>query len=156
VLRYTIELVPKGDESRKRVIGVAEIANVGGTKTIGNYSVRLRGGTSTWTGLGDWRRGSVQGFPRLRQGAWDLMYRALHACIADRNRKVPAPSDTQTSLDSGPLDNPLADAVRALREGATEGHVFTQVINLLEESDPQEHRVNHLCAAVLRAAIRGM
>lgn len=43
MLRCTIELVPKGDESRKRVIGLVEIANTGtGTLERGNYGVVLK------------------------------------------------------------------------------------------------------------------
>jgi hypothetical protein len=43
-LRVTIELIPRGDESRKRKVAVVDIANDGtGTHEVGNYDVRAEG-----------------------------------------------------------------------------------------------------------------
>ncbi len=83
MLRITIELVPHGVESRKRVLGQAIIANDGtGTHDTGNYNVRLM----KW-GPGEraWKRGRVVGFPRLKLGPWDLLFCALRNCVGHRN-----------------------------------------------------------------------
>lgn len=87
MLRVTVELVPGGDESRARVLHVAEISN-DGKKTAatlgakGDYNVRLssRGILSR-----AFRIGRVTDFPRKRLTAWDLLYRALKNLIGDRN-----------------------------------------------------------------------
>lgn len=86
MLRITVELVPGGDESRKRVMHVAEIWNnvrktqaTGGQR--GDYGFRLlsRHGRV-------WRQGGVDDFPRLRLGAWDLLFRVLRCAVGDRNQ----------------------------------------------------------------------
>ena len=94
MLRCTIELLPGGDESRARTIGVVEIANVGGTREVGNYSVALKK-TPPFTGAlrQAWKRGllkggeddeaivaNVEGHHRTKRGSYDLLYRALRAC----------------------------------------------------------------------------
>lgn len=83
MIRITIELLPKGDETKKRHLGTAEIANIGGSLTSGNYAVKL----SKWGNpKSTWRSGSVEDFPRQRLGAWDLLYRALRNTVGKRNR----------------------------------------------------------------------
>ncbi|MEO0853723.1 MAG: hypothetical protein AAFY15_09505 [Cyanobacteria bacterium J06648_11] len=102
MLRITIEIVPFGQESRARTIGLMEIANdTTGTKQQGNYRALLRK-TAPWKGaLKDvWRKaeiwptgedeavltGVVEGHDRQRRGVYDLIYRALVACgIDERN-----------------------------------------------------------------------
>jgi len=43
-LRVTVELIPRGDERRKRKVAVVDIANDGtGTYEVGNYDVRAEG-----------------------------------------------------------------------------------------------------------------
>lgn len=84
MLRVTIDLVPMGDESRKRVLGVMEIANDGqGTSTSGNYMVRL---CKAGQPKAIWRRGGITGFPRARLGVYDLLLRCLVATVGQRNR----------------------------------------------------------------------
>jgi hypothetical protein len=97
VLRCRIELVPGGDETRARLIGVVEIANVGGTAELGNYSVVLKK-TPPFAGAlrAAWKRGllkgedddaiasTVEGHHRTQRGSYDLLYRALKACGLDR------------------------------------------------------------------------
>jgi len=84
MIRVTVELVSAISPDRNEILGVAEIANVGGDLSRGHYSVRLskRGRHVAQT----WRVGQVRDFPRLRQGAWDLLYLALHACVGDRQK----------------------------------------------------------------------
>lgn len=98
MLRCTIELLPAGDETRARTIGLVEIANVGGTDAVGNYVVVLKkvppmigALKSAWRkgrfqGAGedaDIIAGRVEGHHRTRRGAYDLLFRALKACGLD-------------------------------------------------------------------------
>jgi hypothetical protein len=99
MLRCTIELLPGGDESRARTIGLVEIANVGGTLEIGNYAVVLKK-TPPFAGAlkAAWKKapitlsredeeiiaGQVEGHHRTRRGSYDLLYRALVACGLDK------------------------------------------------------------------------
>jgi len=82
VLRITIELVPWGIESRAKTIATGIIANTGtGTPTSGDYRVELRDAAGR-----KWRSGHIEGFPRRRLLAWDLLYRALENLVGIRNR----------------------------------------------------------------------
>lgn len=83
MIRVTVELVSAVHPSRSKVLGVATIANVGGDAETGDYNVRL----SKWSPRTSetWKTGSVKGFPRLKRGAWDLLYLALRDCVAGRN-----------------------------------------------------------------------
>ena len=76
------ELWPFGLESQKQSLGHATITNIGGTNTSGEYKATL------FT-KGDkprvWKAGKVFGFPRLKLGGWDLLYRALRELIGERN-----------------------------------------------------------------------
>jgi hypothetical protein len=84
----TVALWPGGDKSRAKVLGEAEIANVGGTRETGDYEVRLL----KWgAGRRTWKTGRVTGFPRLKLGPWDLLYRALAAIVAGRNSSTARP-----------------------------------------------------------------
>jgi hypothetical protein len=83
VLRITIEMVPHGDESRKRVIYVAKIINLlTGTKTRGDYGMIMYRGRST---KAIWKKCRINGFPRKQRNAWDLLYRGLREIIGGRN-----------------------------------------------------------------------
>lgn len=105
VVRCTIELIPGGieDHPRREVIGVIEIANVGGTASTGHYRFVLMKKLGRKIKDAVWRQalagkldsdavdevvvGDLAGFPRLRLGPYDLIYRALKACGMDeRNR----------------------------------------------------------------------
>lgn len=96
MIRCTIELLPGGDETRARTIGLVEIANdLSGTLDLGNYAVTLTK-TPPFRGAlkAAWKRGTVQrqaeddevlsgrveGHHRTRRGVYDLLYRALKAC----------------------------------------------------------------------------
>lgn len=83
MLRITVELLPKGDASRSRHLGTAYITNDGsGDTQHGNYTVVL----SKWDKPSAvWREGRVEGFPRRSRGSWDLLFRALRACVGVRN-----------------------------------------------------------------------
>lgn len=81
MLMVRIELWPHGDESRKSVLGTAEIANTGtGTESSGTYRSRF-----SLKRPMPWKLAGVEGFPRKRLNAWDLLYRLLHEAVGDRN-----------------------------------------------------------------------
>lgn len=111
MIRCTIELLPGGQESHARTIGIVEIANTGtGSEEIGNYAVALKK-TPPFSGAlrAAWRRGRiafsaeqpghltslhtgeddeiiagfVAGHHRTKRGVYDLLYRALRACGLD-------------------------------------------------------------------------
>lgn len=105
MLRCKIELLPGGDESRARTIGLVEICNIGGTAEVGNYAVILKK-TPPFSGAlrAAWKKGIlrssgnaadgvaggysdeeimsgvVDGHHRTKRGSYDLLYRALRAC----------------------------------------------------------------------------
>jgi len=86
MIRVTIEILPSGDESRKRHIGTVEIANDGtGSRDIGNYSIRLaKFGAPKQT----WLKGKLVGFDRIKRGPYDLLLQSLHATIGVRNAEA--------------------------------------------------------------------
>lgn len=105
MIRVTFELLPGGDESRKRTIGLMEIANVATRlDNTADYAVVLTK-TPPFTGaLKDaWRKGRLSsadamingamsgedeqaivalatGHHHTRRGVYDLLLRALRAC----------------------------------------------------------------------------
>jgi hypothetical protein len=86
MIRVTVELVSAVAPDRNRILGVAEISNVGGDQRLADYEIRLR----KWAPSGGqtWRRGTLHGFPRLARGPWDLLYRALAVVVGDQNPEV--------------------------------------------------------------------
>lgn len=78
----TVELWPGGNKKLAEHLGTARIWNdCTGTKTMGNYQAVL-----SKRGMPDstWKGGSVQGFPRKRLLAWDLLYRVLCDIVGGR------------------------------------------------------------------------
>ena len=70
MIRVTIQLLPKGDESRARTLGTLEIANdATGTPELGNYDGTLH---AEYTGPGG-RKARVEGFRRQKQSVWTLV-----------------------------------------------------------------------------------
>jgi hypothetical protein len=95
-----IELWPKGNRMKTRILGEATICNTGGTKTKGDYKAVFSkiGGFRAFSddpGRMDaevkrvyypsvnsiWKESGVKGFPRQILGAWDLLYLALETII---------------------------------------------------------------------------
>ena len=82
MIKVIVELWPGGDESRKKTLATGTIANLGtGSLSSGNYFVDLQDKAGR-----PWRHGTVIGFPRKRLLAWDLLCRALDACVGHRNK----------------------------------------------------------------------
>lgn len=86
MLVIRIELWPHGDRARARELGRVEIANTGtGSPTVGNYVVQLfKSAAQGARRPGVWKRGRVEGFPRKRLGAYDLLFRALAAVLGSQ------------------------------------------------------------------------
>jgi hypothetical protein len=111
MIRCTIEILPGGSESRARIIGCVEIANIGGSPEIGNYVCVLKktppfpgalkaawrkariiddghqliGRSINWREDDEVLIAEIQGHHRRRRGVYDLLYRALKACgLEDR------------------------------------------------------------------------
>ena len=64
-----------------KTIATGTIVNTGaGTPNHGDYRVELRDAIGR-----RWRTGSVEGFPRKRLLAWDLLARALYNILKSRN-----------------------------------------------------------------------
>lgn len=62
-------------------IATGEIINAGtGNPTQGNYRIELRDAAGR-----RWKNGHIEGFPRKRLLAWDLLYRALENLVGNRN-----------------------------------------------------------------------
>ena len=110
MLVIRIEMWPKGNPTRARSLGVATIANVGGSSEKADYECRLFKAPeyskqaetrplhvmlTRPTARETWRKGRVGGFPRLRLGPWDLLFRALGALISDRSPGVEFDADVR-------------------------------------------------------------
>jgi hypothetical protein len=78
-----VELWPFGNQARAIPLGTATITNDGsGGLHVGNYNAEFskRGAKAS-----TWKSSRVEGFPRKRLGAWDLLYRALRSAVGGRN-----------------------------------------------------------------------
>jgi hypothetical protein len=73
MLRLTLELVPRGDESAKRSLGTLEITNVAGNETMADYLCMLR----RTDGSRHSQVGSAVSRYLRRYGAWRLALSAL-------------------------------------------------------------------------------
>lgn len=90
-IRVTLEIIPRGDESRKFVAGTLDIENDGtGSATlggggIGNYDYRLSGPVHDGDGaeMDDfWEKGRLEGFDRSR-GWWSCVKEVLNKAKTD-------------------------------------------------------------------------
>ena len=62
-------------------IATGTICNTGtGSPAQGNYRIELRDAVGR-----RWKSGRIEGFPRKRLLAWDLLYRALEKVVGNRN-----------------------------------------------------------------------
>jgi hypothetical protein len=101
-----IFLWPFGNEEREQQLGEVRIHNdCTGTKTTGNYGVKLMKSMKYAKLPGIWKSGHVTGFPRLILGPYDLLYRALVACGIDTRNIAkgaePKPRPSGRSLSQG-------------------------------------------------------
>ena len=64
-----------------KTIATGKIVNTGaGTPTRGDYRVELKDALGR-----PWKSGTVEGFPRKKLLAWDLLTRALFSLLGSRN-----------------------------------------------------------------------
>lgn len=64
-----------------KTLATGKIVNTGtGTPTQGNYRIELKDALGR-----SWRQGSIEGFPRKKLLAWDLLARALNKILGERN-----------------------------------------------------------------------
>lgn len=93
MIRVTIELFPHGRVDRAKTLGIIDIANDGsGNSNTGNYNfyawdrgtdknlphTRENLKKAKWAGY-------LEGFPRKRLLAFDLLFRCLRMLFGDRN-----------------------------------------------------------------------
>ena len=84
MIRVTIDVVPGGDEKRKRELGLIEIANLAEPGPTGDYQVRAVVGLPN----GDVaiKNRMLRGYERRRWNALRLVYAALEALEPDTMR----------------------------------------------------------------------
>jgi len=81
MIRCTIELLPYGDEEKKRSLGVIEIINEKtGDQCTGNYKVNLQKISEYGESLSISKSGTVSGFKRLESDVFYLLAHALKGC----------------------------------------------------------------------------
>lgn len=89
-----MEMWPRGDRTRARLLGEGTITNAGGNEAFANYDCVLLkspeysktpGDPAKPTAKTTWKRTSIKGFPRSRLGPWDLLFRCLRMAIGNRN-----------------------------------------------------------------------
>lgn len=81
MMRITLEVIPRGDESKKFIAGQLEIVNdTTGSPATGNYDLKLTGpvkdGVDNSTMNEFWGRARLNGFPR-KLGWWSCVKAAL-------------------------------------------------------------------------------
>ena len=70
-----------------RTIATGKIVNTGtGSPTQGSYRIELRDAAGRI-----WKTGHIEGFPRKRLLAWDLLCRALEKLVGSRNSTLDSP-----------------------------------------------------------------
>ncbi|MHA1962610.1 MAG: hypothetical protein ACW99U_20650, partial [Candidatus Thorarchaeota archaeon] len=73
MIRVTIELVPHGDETRRKIIGTGLIINDDtGTMEEGNYTYTLYKNEELC------KAGSLENFPRIVYDVWELLRQVLN------------------------------------------------------------------------------
>jgi hypothetical protein len=97
MIRVTIQLIPRGDETKARHMGTVEIANDGtGDQALGNYKVRLSRMDSPTRA---WKTGAIRGFNRKTRGPHDLLLLALLSIVGDRNQRIIDALKAEAALD---------------------------------------------------------
>lgn len=106
-----VELWPRGDQAKAKVVGEATIANVGGTIEVGEYEAALLKWKADETAHQDptkapvWKRMMVGGHRRLTRGPWDLLFRVLSAAVGgSRNKGVELWDGSKPALDERPTE----------------------------------------------------
>lgn len=85
MLRVTVELLPGGRESGRRVLATAKIGRVK-SGTLADYRVALQEDV-----LGDIAAATLHAYPRLSSTIWDLVARAVAVALTGREELPPRP-----------------------------------------------------------------
>lgn len=94
MLRVTIELLPGGRESDKRVIATADIARVSGS-SLADYKVALNEAVIGKVG----ESAMVRNYPRWASSVWDLVSRCIVAALnAGREELPPRPTQPEVTI----------------------------------------------------------
>lgn len=81
-----LEMWPDGDSARAYPVGMVRIVQNGGDDEVVHYKVELDKASRTARRPEiPWRTGQVSNFHRLVQGPYDLLLRALIACVGGRS-----------------------------------------------------------------------
>ena len=93
MIRVTVEVIPGGDESKKRLHCIAEISNEGkeSVATSGEYGLYRAEfyQNEFFNPLKVWRRSSAFHIHRKRRGAWDILFCCLYnAGLYERNKLI--------------------------------------------------------------------
>ena len=87
MLRIRVELVPAGDESRKRELACAILGNVTNLDPVSDYQIRAREGDNPVAGTKEWdSRGMIAGHDR-RSTVWALVERAARWAAAEAEKQ---------------------------------------------------------------------
>lgn len=84
MIRVTIEMVPKGDDARARILAQGVIVNDGtGTLADGSYRYGIsRQAHKAGVDPGIWKEGAVGGFKRKRDNVWRLLALVLEDALS--------------------------------------------------------------------------
>lgn len=80
-----IEMWPDNDPAQSYFVGEVRIVPDGGDGEIAHYKAELAKASRAARNPGLWRTGKVTNFHRLVQGPYDLLLRALIACVGGRS-----------------------------------------------------------------------
>lgn len=80
-----LEMWPERDPALSYPLGEVRIVQNGGDEEIAHYRAELDKASRTARKPGVWRTGQITNFHRLAQGPYDLLLRALIACVGGRS-----------------------------------------------------------------------
>lgn len=82
MIRITVEMVPHGDESKKTLFAVAEIAlqKHSPDGQLGTYHTRTSHTAKYYKPGKWWKQGVLENFQRLKKSPWELITMALATC----------------------------------------------------------------------------
>ena len=122
-IRVTMEIIPRGDESRKFVAGVLDIENDGtGDSSTGNYGLRISGPVQDGdsAAMNDfWERARLEGFARKR-GWWSCVKEALNHLRTDYDETPNEPKLSHGAAWRGSCGVRRRRDMRARKEWRTE------------------------------------
>ena len=92
MLRITVEIFPKGDESKRSVICIADIWNTGLTSlktdgVYGDYEARFMQSVS-YNPKKVWKKGFAKKIHRKNRGVWDILYLCLKNAGLDKRNGI--------------------------------------------------------------------